>query len=697
MHFAYRYVKYGPAFTSVPGLRAPGAVVAGTEEQLAANELAVDVGSCCHGWDGCELPVFDHHFSRAGQWPSAAATVLVNATALQNVVNERLRHAGADPDATFWLVTHREPDLDAFTAMYLARALLERRIPAAEVERVARSATWQAPEVSNLADEVRWPILLASAASGVDQGWRQRVPREMALHAVLYAAQVRDRTLAPTGAVAVLDAARDAMCAPEYRNPLTDGLFQAYGSFARELELLKGEDARFRRDLARARKSLVLPRRERFEDWFADASRTPFFSSHGVVDAVHTRAAASERGLAHGVWIRDPEAILFKEWARAEGFLFTAIVYSRSREYYFALDPERAGDLHIYDVWSRLQLRELRARGMEDNQPVTPRSDFSGRQVGNDPWYDGNAYRGTIVVTPHAGSLLPAGSAADLSDDGVAAVVREGLEDAVFAGRVTWRDMSLADNGPSTTGESTLDDLPGPPTHAAFRRAHVKLSDSVGFRGTEIASQVAGRLWPLVAPPGSITPPPEHLVLESGALVVWSRQGAVVAYHGDAGAVIVRGLLDALDEFVAIRREAHVLATKSSNHAAERLTTGRKLIERVARLKLIADGPNGLALGRLMRDSSFEDVLTSLRTAAEFDQAEQARRSDNQLQIILGLGASIGLMFAFLQIYPQLKADAGFNDRTSLANAVLVAGLLLSWIPFLFVLGNRRRRWSESR
>ena len=76
MHFEYRYVKYGPSFTADPALRAPGPVAAGTEERLAANEVAVDVGSCCFGWDGCDLPVFDHHFARAGQWPSAAATVL---------------------------------------------------------------------------------------------------------------------------------------------------------------------------------------------------------------------------------------------------------------------------------------------------------------------------------------------------------------------------------------------------------------------------------------------------------------------------------------------------------------------------------------------------------------------------------------------------------------------------------------------
>ena len=146
MHYAYRYVKYGPAFTSAPGLRPPGALSPGSDEQLFANELAVDVGSCCHGWDGCDLPVFDHHFNRAGQFPSAAATVLLNATALQAVVNERMRQGGAGADATIWLVTHREPDLDAFASMYLARALLERRIPAAEVERVARCTSWPAPD-----------------------------------------------------------------------------------------------------------------------------------------------------------------------------------------------------------------------------------------------------------------------------------------------------------------------------------------------------------------------------------------------------------------------------------------------------------------------------------------------------------------------------------------------------------------------
>jgi hypothetical protein len=179
------------------------------------------------------------------------------------------------------------------------------------------------------------------------------------------------------------------------------------------------------------------------------------------------------------------------------------------------------------------------------------------------------------------------------------------------------------------------------------------------------------------------------VVLESGALVLWSRQGAVVANHGDSQAVMVRGLLDALDEFVAIRREAHALATRASLPAAERLSTGRKLIERVARLKLTADGPNGLSLGRLMRDSSFEDVLVSLRTAAEFDHAEQTRRADDRLQIVLGIGLTVGLLFSFLQIWPEVTESLHIETLTRFWFWV---GLILSVLPGLFVLLNRKGR-----
>jgi len=183
------------------------------------------------------------------------------------------------------------------------------------------------------------------------------------------------------------------------------------------------------------------------------------------------------------------------------------------------------------------------------------------------------------------------------------------------------------------------------------------------------------------------------VVLESGALVAWSRQGAVIAYHGSAETVIVRGLLDALDEFVAIRREAHALATRNASQPAQRLAAGRKLVERVARLKLAADGPNGLSLGRLMKDSSFEDVLTSLRTAAEFDLAEQSRRGDDQLQTILGAGVTIGLVFAFFQIWPDVLGDLGFPETPWNLRVSVAIGVLLAFLPaFLVWMWKRKRR-----
>ena len=78
-----------------------------------------------------------------------------------------------------------------------------------------------------------------------------------------------------------------------------------------------------------------------------------------------------------GIYIRDPECRLFKEWCRADhshslmgrGFGFTAVSYSGNRQgaarntsaYFFSLDPERAGNCHLYNVWASLQAEEARA------------------------------------------------------------------------------------------------------------------------------------------------------------------------------------------------------------------------------------------------------------------------------------------------------------------------------------------------
>ncbi len=82
---------------------------------LFANALAVDVGGTC--WGGNEpLPIIDHHFPRESQFPSASAAILHKAS----------QSASASPNAdVVWLVTHKEPDFDAFCSMYLARWIIE--------------------------------------------------------------------------------------------------------------------------------------------------------------------------------------------------------------------------------------------------------------------------------------------------------------------------------------------------------------------------------------------------------------------------------------------------------------------------------------------------------------------------------------------------------------------------------------------
>ncbi len=74
-----------------------------------------DVGGTC--WGANEpLPIIDHHFLRESQFPSASAAVLHKAS--------QIRQRFGDQDLV-WLVTHKEPDFDAFCSMYLARWIIE--------------------------------------------------------------------------------------------------------------------------------------------------------------------------------------------------------------------------------------------------------------------------------------------------------------------------------------------------------------------------------------------------------------------------------------------------------------------------------------------------------------------------------------------------------------------------------------------
>ena len=122
MQFKYRYVAYGTSFVAASGQRK---AVDAPPDKLYENELVVDVGGVCWGVGGEQRSVIDHHFHRSeNQFPSASAAVLHNATRIWS----RFAGRGGDGD-TFWFVTHREPDFDAYCAMYLAREILLSGIP----------------------------------------------------------------------------------------------------------------------------------------------------------------------------------------------------------------------------------------------------------------------------------------------------------------------------------------------------------------------------------------------------------------------------------------------------------------------------------------------------------------------------------------------------------------------------------------
>jgi hypothetical protein len=221
----------------------------------------------------------------------------------------------------------------------------------------------------------------------------------------------------------------------------------------------------------------------------ADVQQDALLGDDGRLRDLHLRASAAagqepHRQAVDGIYVRDPECMLFKEWARSDtehaslgtGFLFTAVAYSNHRrgawrnetEYYFALNPERAGNLHLYNVWARLQelelqtiqqpefavprnqLDELNQSSIAEKGRTICRRGFEGRGGArhgvyfDDPWFDGQNYRCTIIATPNRGTLIPAGTAADLADDPVAAVVQRELEYAVLDSNISIHDLSAS-------------------------------------------------------------------------------------------------------------------------------------------------------------------------------------------------------------------------------------------------------------
>src|SRR5271165_5460065 len=360
--FRYRYVDIGTVFTGDSRRRAPEADT-DSPSILFANELACDVGGTC--WGANEpLPILNHHFAHSTQFPSACAAVLHK--------SGLIRSRFAELDGIIWLVTHNEPDFDAFGSMYLARRIIENDMPEAgwksyglHLEGWLDSPTagkidWSNPDLGKIPSEHRWQILLAGYASLLETREQIPCPIQRQLRSVLYAALKRGREYlnVTSGATEFFDQVRSILKENQL-NPVLDSVLEGSASFAPELAMLDREGGAYNRDLQRSRKALVyLPEAEApSPDFFEHAKRgtqqpSPDMSAENLLLADSFRIATD------GIYLRDPECTLFQEWARVDrnssslraGFEFTAIAYpnripeggANSTEYIFSIDPERA-------------------------------------------------------------------------------------------------------------------------------------------------------------------------------------------------------------------------------------------------------------------------------------------------------------------------------------------------------------------
>ena len=607
--FRYRYVDVGTVFTGDSRRRD---VQSGQDSPstLYRNELACDVGGTC--WDANQpLAILDPRGAARKQFPSASAAVLHKAAQIRDKFTA---------EDVVWLVTNNQPEFDALSSLYLARYLI------ADPQAVAatlsykldseccpdtterRSFNWLEPDVSGFPAHYRWPLLLASYASRLEMRLAIPCPRARDLRSVLYAALKRGRDyLSETGgATDFFDEVR--RCVEERQlNPAFDSVLEGSLQFAPELAMLDRESEAYERDLKHARKALVfLPEAEApTPDFFEHPKKragTRELGGHGL------RLADSFRIASDGIYLRNPECALFKEWARLDiensvlgrGFEFAAIARSHqpthaasnASQYEFSIDPQTANGRHLYTVWSRLQADEVEALRAKREQasiaagalPAQNHAEaaHSVQTLISDAWIGGHN-SSTTVESPRRGTLMgPPGVRSDLRDDPVAEAVRTELEAPIYAPtspgagpQIAIHDLAASpDWSDEQTRHSDLNaplKIPPPePTHYRFAgialRSDVPLAES-GAVGVRLAEQIAETLWRALHPETAGAIPQDlesRLIVAAEVVGVWSDRGIAVAQKAHAMQTAEVGNRELLDftALVALMRDIGAFAAE---------------------------------------------------------------------------------------------------------------------------------------
>jgi len=696
MTFRYRYVGFGTNFESRPGDRNL-ADVRGNPRALHENEIALDVGNICWGCDEEPLAVIDHHLQRKNQFPSASAAVLHKAELITEKIASRI-------DGLIWLVTHVQPDFDAFCSMYLTRCIVEGKISARlDLEGI----DWFQPDLSSVPVEARWAALLACYASHVDNSRRIACPKHRALHSILYAALQRGRDyLNPqSGATEFFDDVRQAI-EEKGLNPMFDSVLEGSTKFQPELAMLHSELDAYKRDVRRARKSVVhLQRIEKpFQDFFESVRDTPLLDETLAPAEPHLAVPAQTRSQADGIYLKDPECLLFKEWARMDlesssmgaGFTFTAVAYSGGRpegeinntDYFLAIDPEKADRRCLYSLWARLESAEVQAlhgygraaykqqledaerRAEHTSKHTMCRLGFEGRAgkhkaLFDDPWFDGNNYECTIVATPNRGTFIGSpGERGDMLDDPVVAVVRSELEHSIYASdrKITVVDLAASrEHKDGTPGSYEIGEPAGAlpePAERYFRFAKVMLDGGVDILAGRMAEQIGETLWRVLHPDfGAGTPTdfiPRHLLVSRDWVGVWSRRGVVVAFKPTAEKK-AKAMEDRFRDLVSLARSVEGFIESGSRPVNETVVEGDQLTRAAARVSHELALPENRILSRFFEALGLREVLAALRdlnlAAAERSRRDELDRQTRELIRHTKTVASVQRKVEWLEIF----------------------------------------------
>jgi hypothetical protein len=666
--FKYRFVDFGTRF--VPRKEEKRTDAAVHPHILYANEIAVDVGSECYRAPGDPL-VIDHHFTREGRFPSASAAVLH----LSGLLGDEF----PDRSGVIWLVTHRQPDFDAFCSQYLVKCILESTakvkleeyglaetgwvdIESRDQEQTRTRIDWYSPPVNRIKPALRWQVKLASYASLIDNCRRLGCAKHRALHSVLYAAlhRGRDYLNEEHGATEFFDEVRRKLERSEL-NPAFDDVFGEDGPFEPELALLEREVEAYARDVRRARQVIVYvpTASEIVANVYETVADIPLMTRRTdggfEPNPVHWTKWGQRRSPVDGIYLRDPQCLLFKEWARLDpdtpsqhrGFPFTAIAYTGERErgsvnttdYFFSLDPERAlaENMHLYPVWARLQIAEL--EGIR-NRPgealrrkgLLPRREFEARarqmeSLWHDPWFDGGNYACTLVATPNDGTMIgDAGRESDLWDDPVAALVRQELEQSIYSDTVHVRDHHTTAEGsdPRSIPLAEIGRLLHDVEQGRLRFARVGLHPDVDTGLGPAGREIGEFLWRLLHATTKTLPPDfteRHLAVDPYAVSVWSLNGVAVASKAEAAgadegrAATLEGIFGRI---VRLRRSADLLLSNLGSAASlsemeRQLTKSEERLSEFAKLQYTLTMREHSVLRQFFDAIRLQDVLEIVR------------------------------------------------------------------------------------